>query len=435
MDLCAREILDSRGWPTLEVELTTALGSFRSSVPSGASRGMHEAHELRDQDPQRYHGQGVQKAVGVVHDLIAPTFRGQAVTSQDLLDQRLIGLDATPQRTRLGANTLLGVSLALCRAAAAARGLPLYRYISTLEESPMPALPVPFFNVLNGGRHAGNPLAFQEFMIAPVGAHDFAEAVRMGSEVYHHLRAILRHRLGPEAVHVGDEGGFAPFLREAFEAFELLQEAIVVAGYTNQIVLAVDCAASEFYDASTQRYDLSFKTSSPGTQTRTAERLIQDYLHWSRRYPTLRSLEDPLDENHPKHWAQLRAMLPTRVQLVGDDLTVTQVGRLQQAIDLRAADVLLLKLNQVGTLTEGLEAWKMAKQAGWRVMVSHRSGETEDTFLADLAVGLGVGQFKGGAPCRGERTGKLNRLLRLEEELKKEGVGLGYNPERWGVEG
>ena len=411
----AREILDSRGNPTVEVEVELEDGTrARAAVPSGASTGRFEALELRDGDPKRYHGKGVLKAIRNVHEVLAPALRGLDARDQRALDERMLELDGTPNKSRLGANAILGVSLAAARAAAQSLNVPLHSHLKALfeleGEPTEPMLPVPLMNVLNGGVHADNPLDIQEFMIVPVGAQSFQDAVRMGAEVFHALKALLKRRgLGTA---VGDEGGFAPQLPENEEGLRALMEAIERAGYVpgEEVALALDVAASELFDGDKGLYRLEGRTL-------TAEGLIELYERWLERYPLV-SLEDGLDQEDWDGWRLLTRRLGGRVQLVGDDLFVTNPERLQRGIDAGAANAILIKPNQIGTLTETLETIRRAKRAGYRTIISHRSGETEDPFIADLAVGVAAGQIKTGSLARGERTAKYNQLLRLEDLYK-----------------
>ena len=398
----AREILDSRGNPTVEVELSTKNHTVTSSVPSGASTGTHEALELRD-GGKRYGGKGVQKAVKNINSILAPKLKHKDVANQTQIDQLMIDLDGTKNKSRLGANAILAVSLAVAKAAAEKKHLLLYQYLSTLTNT-KPSLPKPFFNIINGGKHAGTQLAIQEFMISPK-AKTFSEALRMGSETYHQLKSVLEEKYGKSAINVGDEGGFAPPLKTAEEALTLLESAIKKAGYSGKIDIAIDCAASEFYKNG--KYYLDNKTL-------TTEQLLNYYLQLIKKYPII-SLEDPFQQEDFQSFAKLKQQ--TKIQIVGDDLTVTNVDRINLAIKNNSCNCLLLKVNQIGTLTEALQAVKLAYKHNWKVMVSHRSGETEDTFIADLAVAIGCGQIKSGAPCRSERTAKYNRLLRIEELL------------------
>lgn len=394
--------------------MTTELGTFRSIVPSGASTGVYEACELRDDDKRRYLGKGCQQAVINVRDVLAPGLIGKDETQQATLDKLMCSTDGTPNKSKLGANAILGCSMAISKAAAARKGLPLYRYLAELAGTKELRLPVPCFNVINGGKHAGNALPFQEFMIAPVKATSFSEALRMGSEVYHALKGIIKKKYGQDAVNVGDEGGFAPPIIDINEPLPILMEAIEQAGHKNKFAICMDCAASETYDAAKKQYNLTFKSPEPTLVTE--EKLRETYVKWANEYPIV-SIEDPYDQDDFEGFSALTAALKGKTQIVGDDLTVTNVSRIKMAIEKKACNSLLLKINQIGTITEAIEASKLCMANGWSVMVSHRSGETEDTYIADLVVGLGSGQIKTGAPCRGERTAKLNQLLRIEEEL------------------
>lgn len=400
IDLKAREILDSRGHPTLEVDCWVEghiLG--RAAVPSGASTGTHEALELRDNDPKRYLGRGVLQAVDFVNTTLREELRGQLATAQNLLDKKLIDLDGTSNKSKLGANTLLGVSMAVCKAGAAVRQKPLFAYLKELLGGGSDFfLPVPLMNLINGGVHADNNLEFQEFMIAPIGAPSFKEALRMGAEVFAHLKKILRERKLNTAV--GDEGGFAPHLSADTEALDVLLAAIEKAGYQpgRDVWLALDCAASSF------------------SRKKTSADMIEACKKLAEKYP-LFSIEDGLEEEDFDGWKNLTAALGQKIQLVGDDLFVTQPARLQKGIEEKWANAILIKLNQVGTVTETLDCIRLAKEAHFTTIISHRSGETEDTFIADLAVGTGAGQIKTGSLSRSERLAKYNQLLRIEEEL------------------
>jgi len=401
----AREILDSRGNPTVEVEVALDDGTLaRAAVPSGASTGEHEAVELRDGDADRYGGKGVEKAVNAVLDEIGPELAGVEAFEQRVVDQKLVDLDGTPDKSRLGANAILGVSLAVAKAAAESSGLELFRYIGGPNAH---VLPVPMFNILNGGAHADTAVDVQEFMIAPIGAETFREAVQYGAEVYHALKSVLKSR--GLATGLGDEGGFAPDLPNNREALDLIAAAVEKAGYAlgRDIVLALDVAATEFYADRAYTFE--------GTK-RSAEQLIRYYRELLDAYPLV-SIEDPLAEDDWEGWVQLTTELGERVQLVGDDLFVTNPERLEEGIARRAANALLVKVNQIGTLSETLDAVTLAHSYGYRCMMSHRSGETEDTTIADLAVATGCGQIKAGAPARSERVAKYNQLLRIEEAL------------------
>ena len=425
LDVKAREILDSRGNPTVEVDLTTALGTFRAAVPSGASTGIYEALELRDADPKRFLGKGVLNAVRNVEHTIRPAVIGKSVADQVALDKFMVEeLDGSKNewgwsKARLGANAILAVSLAAARAGAAHAGVPLYQYIARLagnsEENFV--MPVPALNVINGGSHAGNKLAMQEFMLLPTGASSFREAMQIGTEVYHNLKGVIKSKYGLDATNVGDEGGFAPNIQDNTEALNLLIEAINKAGHTGKVQIGMDVAASEFYKSEENKYDLDFKTANnDGSKKLTGAELANVYKNFVSLYPVT-SIEDPFDQDDWETYASLTEALGTNVQIVGDDLLVTNPTRVQKAIDQKACNALLLKVNQIGSLTESIEACKLAQGAGWGVMVSHRSGETEDNFIADLVVGLGTGEIKTGAPCRSERLSKYNQLLRIEEQL------------------
>ena len=408
IDVRGREILDSRGNPTVEADVTLASGATgRAAVPSGASTGEHEAHELRDGDADRYLGRGVQLAVQSIEERIAPALNGLMATEQIAIDRTMIELDGTATKGKVGANAILAVSMANARAAAADVGLPLYRYLG----GPMArVLPVPMLNILNGGAHATNTVDFQEFMVVPVGADTFGEALRMGAEVFHELKKVLVKR--KLSTGVGDEGGFAPDLASDEDALKVIIDAIEAAGYApgTDIAIALDCAASELYKGKTY----TFKKS--GAASRNAEGMIEMYTKWLDDYPIV-SIEDGLAEDDWAGWAALTAALGDRLQLVGDDLFVTSTERLARGIKEDVGNALLIKLNQIGTLTETLEAIEMARANGYQSIISHRSGETEDTFIADLAVATGAGQIKTGSTSRTDRVAKYNQLLRIEEEL------------------
>lgn len=414
--ILARSIFDSRGNPTVEVDLWTDKGMFRAGVPSGASTGVHEALELRDQIKSEYMGKGVGKAVNNVNELIAPALiaKGLNVKDQDKIDEFMLELDGTKNKSKLGANAILGVSIAVCKAGAAECGVPLYRHIANLAGHKDVIMPTPAFNVINGGSHAGNKLAMQEFMLLPTGAKSFGEAMKMGSEIYHNLKSVIKAKYGQDACNVGDEGGFAPNIQDNMEALELCKVAIEKAGYTGKVVIGMDVAASEFYE-SDGNYNLDFKSKTPdATKKVTPDGLAQIYMDMCKNYPIV-SIEDAFDQDDWSAWSKFCAS--TDIQVVGDDLTVTNTERIQTAIDKKACNCLLLKVNQIGSVTESINSCKLAQESGWGVMVSHRSGETEDSFIADLVVGLGTGQIKTGAPCRSERLSKYNQLLRIEEEL------------------
>jgi enolase len=404
----AREILDSRGNPTLEVEVELYDGTLgRAAVPSGASTGKYEALELRDGDKSRYNGKGVLKAVANVNETIAATIIGMSAADQSEIDRTLIDLDGTPDKSKLGANAILGTSLAVAHAAANLLDMPLYRYLGGVSTY---TLPVPMMNILNGGKHAANSTDLQEFMVMPVGAGSFSKAMQMGTEVYHALKKVLKDK-GLDT-NVGDEGGFAPSLPSNKEAVEAILAAIEAAGYKpgKDCYIALDPASSEFYE------DGKYVLAREG-RTLTPAEMVNFYVKWAAEYPII-SIEDGMAEDDWEGWQLLTKKLGGKVQLVGDDLYVTNVSRLARGISLKASNSILIKLNQIGTLTETIDAIRMAQQAGWTAIVSHRSGETEDTTIADLSVGLNTGQIKTGAPCRSERTAKYNRLLRIEDELK-----------------
>ena len=420
IELCtAREILDSRGNPTVEVEIGLEDGSAgRAAVPSGASTGAHEALELRDGDPERYGGKGVTEAVTAVNETIAPELveAGMEAFEQGDVDQFLIELDGTEDKSRLGANAILGVSLAVAKAAAESARLPLYAYLGGPNAK---ILPVPMMNVLNGGKHADNNVDCQEFMIVPIGFERFAEALRAGSEVFHALKKVLAKKGYNTAV--GDEGGFAPNLKSNGEALEVLVDAIQAAGYTpgEDIVFALDPASTEFYDADDECYHLE----GEGRKLSSAE-MVDFYADWVERFPII-SIEDGLAEDDWDGWQLLTERLGNKIQLVGDDLFVTNPKRLRRGIDSGCANAILIKLNQIGTLTETLDTIGLATRAGYRSVISHRSGETEDTTIADLAVATSAGQIKTGSLCRTDRVAKYNQLLRIEEQLANRAVYLG----------
>ena len=423
----ARSVYDSRGNPTVEVELTTEKGVFRSIVPSGASTGVHEALEMRDEDKSKWMGKGVMNAVNNVNNVIAAAFvkANLDVKDQKAVDDFLLSLDGTANKSKLGANAILGVSMAAARAAAAEKNVPLYQHLADLSKSKTSpyVLPVPFLNVLNGGSHAGGALALQEFMIAPTGAKTFAEAMRIGSEVYHNLKSLTKKRYGASAGNVGDEGGVAPNIQTAEEALDLIVDAIKAAGHDGKIKIGLDCASSEFFKDG--KYDLDFKNpESDKSKWLTGVELADMYHSLMKRYPIV-SIEDPFAEDDWEAWSHF--FKTAGIQIVADDLTVTNPKRIATAIEKKAADALLLKVNQIGTLSESIKAAQDSFAANWGVMVSHRSGETEDTFIADLVVGLRTGQIKTGAPARSERLAKLNQLLRIEEELGDKAVYAGEN--------
>jgi enolase len=409
LEVSAREILDSRGNPTVEVEVTTTEGiSGRAAVPSGASTGMYEAVELRD-GGDRYLGKGVEKAVQNVTDLIAPELEGMLVYDQARIDQLMIELDGTPNKGKLGANAILGVSLAAARAAAATFNMPLYRYVGGVNAR---VLPVPLMNILNGGSHADNPIDLQEYMIVPVKAESFREALRMGAETFHALKSVLKKRgLG---TNVGDEGGFAPNIPSNEDALKTIMEAIEKAGYVpgEDIFIALDAASSEFFDAGKGKYVFKHSTKEEFTSSE----MVDFWADWCQRYPIV-SIEDGLDENDWTGWAELTQKLGKKIQLVGDDLFVTNVNFLSRGIREHVANAILVKVNQIGSLTETIDAVQLATRSSYTSIMSHRSGETEDTTIADLAVALSTGQIKTGSASRSDRIAKYNQLLRIEEEL------------------
>jgi enolase len=411
-----RQILDSRGNPTIEADVRLRDGAFgRASVPSGASTGEHEAIELRDGDKRHYQGKSVMEAVNNVNSTIARELGGRDAGDQSRLDEIMIALDGTPNKSKLGANAILAVSMAVCRAAARSAGLPLYRYLGGLQAR---RLPVPMMNILNGGVHADNTVDFQEFMIMPVGAESFSEALRMGVETFHTLKKVLKD--GGYNTSVGDEGGFAPSLKSNVEAVELILEAIEKAGYSpgHDICLALDPASSEMYQGGQYVFYKSDKSKL------SAEQMVKLYADWVRQYPII-SIEDGLAQDDWEGWKLLTKELGAKVQLVGDDLFVTNTDRLQQGIDEGAANSILIKLNQIGTVTETMAAIDLARRHGYTAVVSHRSGETEDAFIADFAVGLATGQIKTGSASRTDRVAKYNQLLRIEEELGESAEYLG----------
>ncbi|HFA49680.1 MAG TPA: phosphopyruvate hydratase [Bacteroidetes bacterium] len=414
IDVIAREILDSRGNPTVEVEVLTEAGYVgRAAVPSGASTGVHEAVELRDGDKGRYLGKGVSKACANVEEIIADHILGEEVTDQRYIDELMIDLDGTANKSKLGANAILGVSLAIAKAAADESQLPLYRYIGGANAH---ILPVPMMNILNGGSHADNSIDFQEFMVMPVGAETFAQGLRMGVEVFHNLKAVLKKK--GYSTNVGDEGGFAPNLKSNKEAIETILKAIEKAGYRpgEDVMIAMDPAASEYYNKKEAVYHLRWSTGDKLTSSE----MVTFWKEWVNKYPIF-SLEDGMDEDDWKGWKALTKAIGKKTQLVGDDLFVTNTVRLQKGIDKRIANSILIKLNQIGTLTETIDAVSLAHRNAYTCVISHRSGETEDTTIADLAVALNTGQIKTGSASRSDRIAKYNQLLRIEEELGESG--------------
>lgn len=412
----ARQIFDSRGNPTVEVELTSTDGTYIASVPSGASTGAYEAVELRD-GGSTYMGKGVSKAIANINDVLAPAVIGQDPTKQQEIDDIMLKLDGTKNKSNLGANAILGVSLAVAKAGAAANGIPLYAHFAKLagNNEAKFTMPVPCFNVINGGSHAGNKLAFQEYFVIPTGASSFTEAMQIGCEVYHNLGKIIKKKFGGDATLIGDEGGFAPPCDNR-EGCALIMEAIAKAGHDGKCTIGLDVAASEFKVKGEDAYDLDFKYDGNKIS---GEELAALYQSLAADYPIV-TIEDAFDEDDWENWAKFTAKNREQFQVVGDDLTVTNIEKIKRAIDEKSCTCLLLKVNQIGSISESIAAVKMAKQAGWGVMTSHRSGETEDTYIADLAVGLCTGQIKTGAPCRSERLAKYNQLLRIEERLGAE---------------
>lgn len=429
LDVKAREVIDSRGNPTVEVDLTTKDGLFRSMVPSGASTGIYEAHELRDKG-ERYLGKGVTQACNFVNTELKDIVLGKDVTNQREIDDALIAADGTPNKARVGANSILGISMSAAKAGAKAKDVPLYRHFADLAQNSTnyTTMPVPCFNVINGGEHAGNKLAFQEFFMIPTGAQTFKEAMRMGVESFHALKKVIKEKYGGDATLIGDEGGFAPPV-DATEGLELIMKAIRNAGYEDKMKLGLDVASSEFKVDGKDAYDLDFKTKGSDknqAMTLSGEELAQYYIDLANKFPIV-TIEDPFDQDDWTNWQKITPKVSSKVQIVADDLTVTNMEKIKKAVDTTAATALLLKVNQIGSISESIDAVKLSKQNGWGVMTSHRSGETEDTTIADIAVGLCTGQIKTGGPCRGERTAKYNQLLRIEEELGDAAVYAGVN--------
>lgn len=398
----ARTILDSRGNPTVECDIKTNEGIFRASVPSGASTGTHEALELRD-NKEEYLGQGVQRAVNNINLILAKKLKGKKIDQKEI-DEYMIKIDGTENKSKLGANAMLAVSMATTRAQAAAKKIPLYQQIAELNGTKKITMPIPSFNIINGGKHAGNKLDIQEYMIMPTGAKDFTEALKIGSEVYHVLKKNLENHFGKTATNVGDEGGFAPPLTCIEEPFDYITDAIIKLGYWKKVKLAIDCAATTYWKG--KNYYLE-------GQEITTQKLTEKYQEMANAYPLV-SIEDPYYEEDFDAYAQLKKL--TKIQIVGDDLLVTNTKRIKKAITHNSCNCLLLKINQIGTITEALQAVQTARKAGWNIMTSHRSGETTDDFIADLAVGIASGQIKSGAPCRAERLAKYNQLSRIEEQ-------------------
>mmetsp|Transcript_105303 Transcript_105303/g.209299 ORF Transcript_105303/g.209299 Transcript_105303/m.209299 type:complete len:461 (-) Transcript_105303:309-1691(-) len=426
-DITGREILDSRGNPTVEADLTVTGGlTVRAAVPSGASTGIHEACELRDGDKSRYLGKGVTKAVDNIN-LSMHLSGAESVLNQKACDDRMILCDGTPNKSNLGANAILAVSMCVTKAAAEISEMPLYRYIAKLAGNTGPmVLPIPCFNVINGGSHAGNKLAFQEYFIIPVGATTFKEAMRIGCECYHTLKNIIKKKFGGDATLIGDEGGFAPPC-DAYQGVELIMEAIEKAGYKDKCSVGMDVAASEFKIEGQDCYDLGTwypEAEKTPELKMTGAQLSAFYQDLCSKFPLI-TIEDPFDQDDWDSWTSFTAAIGGPTQVVGDDLTVTNVARIKDAVEKKSCNALLLKVNQIGSVTESIEAVKLCKQKGWGIMCSHRSGETEDTTIADLAVGLCTGQIKTGAPCRSDRNAKYNQLMRIEEELGADAVYAG----------
>ncbi|MFH0867826.1 MAG: phosphopyruvate hydratase [Candidatus Woesearchaeota archaeon] len=405
--IAAKEVLDSRGDPTVEATVITDKSSVSAIVPSGASTGKHEALELRDGDKKRYNGKGVLKAVDNVNKIISKKIIGLNCENQKKIDNLMIKLDGTENKSKLGANAILAVSMAVCKAGAISKNIPLYEYIKQISGSKKLLLPIPQLNIMNGGKHAGIENDIQEHMIMPVKFKSFNEALRAGVEVYHELGSLLKKKFGSQGMLLGDEGGFVPKIDNVESRLELINEAIDTMGYTGKIFLALDCAASEFFYS--DYYKIRDKEYSPGE-------LLDFYKSLVKKYNII-SIEDGMAEDHWHGWKQLNKELGGKIQIVGDDLLATNVNRINEAVEEKACNALLLKVNQIGTVTEAIEAAELAFKNKWNVIVSHRSGETEDTFIADLVVGLGTGQSKFGAPARSERTAKYDRLLEIEEEL------------------
>mmetsp|Transcript_39115 Transcript_39115/g.92562 ORF Transcript_39115/g.92562 Transcript_39115/m.92562 type:complete len:492 (-) Transcript_39115:299-1774(-) len=422
--IVSREVLDSRGNPTVEVDLTTDIGTFRAQVPSGASTGIYEACELRDNDKARYLGKGVIKAVKNIEEKIAPALKGMNPTDQEGIDKKMIEIDGSANKSVLGANAILAVSLAVAKAGAAQKGVPLYKHFADLAGVKKMVMPIPWMNVINGGSHAGNRLAMQEFMIGATGATSFKQAMQMGCEVYHCLKGVIKKKYGQDACNVGDEGGFAPSIQSNDEGLKLLVEAIEKAGYTGKIKIGMDVAASEF--CKDGKYDLDFKNeASKAEDYLDGDKMLEMYKGFVKDYPVV-TIEDPYDQDDWESYTKMTAEMG-EIQVVGDDLLVTNPARITTGLEKKACNALLLKVNQIGTISESIKACQMAQAQGWGVMVSHRSGETEDTTIADLVVGLGTGQIKTGAPCRAERTAKYNQLMRIEEELGDQCTYAGEN--------
>jgi len=430
----AREIIDSRGNPTVEVDVSTKEGTFTASVPSGASTGIYEAAELRD-GGSRYMGKGVLNAVKNVNTVLSDAVMGMDASDQRAIDEKMIKTDGSPNKGNLGANAILGVSLAVAKAGAGAKQVPLWKHFAEIAGNPIPeTLPVPCFNVINGGEHAGNKLAFQEFFIIPTGAENFTESMVIGCEVFHNLKKVIKAKFGGDATLIGDEGGFAPPC-DVESGLEMLMEASEKAGHLDKISIGLDVASSEFKVKDKNEYDLDFKSKEGEKDSSlllTGDELIAFYKKMIDKYPIV-TIEDPFDQDDWSNWSKFCGDVGEKVQIVGDDLTVTNPTIITKAIKENACNCLLLKVNQIGSISESIDAVKLSKQNGWGVMTSHRSGETEDCYIADLAVGLCTGEIKTGAPCRGERTAKYNQLLRIEAQLGSAAKypGMGFRKPAW----
>lgn len=426
----AREIIDSRGNPTVEVDITTATGTYTASVPSGASTGAYEAHELRD-GGSRYLGKGCLQAVENTNTVLADAVIGIDAADQRAIDEAMLKADGTHNKANLGANAILGVSLAASKAGAGVQGIPLWQHYANVAGNPIPeTLPVPCFNVINGGEHAGNKLAFQEFFLIPTGAESFSESMEIGCETFHALKKVIKGKFGGDATLIGDEGGFAPPC-DVESGLAMIMEAAEIAGYTDKISVGLDVASSEFKVEGKDAYDLDFKsTNGDPSMVLSGDEMVSLYQKLISEYPIV-TIEDPFDQDDWENWSKITAAVD--IQIVGDDLTVTNPTKIKEAIEKKSCNCLLLKVNQIGSISESIDAVKLSKQNGWGVMTSHRSGETEDNYIADLAVGLGTGQIKTGAPCRGERTAKYNQLLRIEAELGDKAIypGAGFRNPAW----
>lgn len=426
----AREIIDSRGNPTVEVDVSTANGTYTASCPSGASTGIYEAHELRD-GGSRYLGKGCMKAVENASTALADAVIGIDAADQRAIDEAMLKADGTANKSNLGANAILGISLAASKAGAGEQGIPLWKHYANIAGNPIPeTMPVPCFNVINGGEHAGNKLAFQEFFVIPTGAETFSESMEIGCETFHALKKVIQAKFGGDATLIGDEGGFAPPC-DVESGLAMIMEAAENAGYADKISVGLDVASSEFKVDGKDAYDLDFKSSEGDpSMVLSGDEMVALYQKLISEYPIV-TIEDPFDQDDWENWSKITAACD--IQIVGDDLTVTNPTKIQEAIEKKSCNCLLLKVNQIGSISESIDAVKLSKQNGWGVMTSHRSGETEDNYIADLAVGLGTGQIKTGAPCRGERTAKYNQLLRIEAELGDSAIfpGMGFRKPAW----